>query len=287
MSKKNLNHSSLNILGGYGYVGSVYHEMYGGIRNEKYDYVPKSNNVLYFISTISNHTFLDNPHRDINTNLTTLVSVLEELKTQDIPTFNFISSGFVYGEHDDIVTENTVCNPKGFYSATKRCAEQLVEFYCKTHGINYRIIRLCNVIGGLDKKTSPKKNAVHFMVNQVLEGKRPTLFLDNKDDKTIREYMDVSDICRAVETILDKGNVNEIFNVSSSDPISQQEILEYAHQKKFNTAFEYDVTPPSDFEKSIYIPSIRMSNDKINQLGFVAEKGVRDIIDSLVENYND
>lgn len=285
MSVKNSKISNdINIFGGYGYVGSVFHEIYGGVRNSREDYFPKTKNILYLISTISNHTFLEDPHKDIQTNLVTLIKVLENVRLIENATFNFISSGFVYGENEEIVNEDTPCNPKGFYSATKRCAEQLVEFYCKAHKINYRILRLCNVIGGVDRKTSPKKNSIHFMIEQIMEGKTPTLFLEKKEDKTIREYMDVSDICHAIKLIMTKGSKNEIYNISSSEPISQQEILEYAHRLKFDTDFKYEVTPQNEFEKMIYIPSIRMSNQKLKKLGFSQNKNIHDIINNLVRS---
>ena len=58
------------------------------------------------------------------------------------------------------VNESQPCDPKGFYSITKKCAEDLLISFCNTFGVKYRIIRLCNVMGKGDKGASSKKNAI-------------------------------------------------------------------------------------------------------------------------------
>ena len=42
--------------------------------------------------------------------------------------------------------ENALCDPKGFYSITKRTAEQLLISYCETFNIKYRIVRILCVV---------------------------------------------------------------------------------------------------------------------------------------------
>ena len=272
----------MNLLGGFGYIGGCYHKMYGGERNEKTDLSPKQNQVLYFISTVSNHTFLTDPYRDIDTNLTTLVKVLESMKDMDGAEFNFISSGFVYGECDKPKTESDPCEPKGFYSSTKRCAEQLVKYYCEAHGIKYRIIRLCNVIGGFDDKASEKKNAIHFMVRQVIQNKMPVLHLNHPDEKVERQYMDVSDICRAINMIVNKGGHNENFNISWGDVVSQKELLDYAHHS-LNMNPKYGFQKRDEFAESIHLKKVELCNQKLRDLGFTANLSPYDIIDELIE----
>ena len=143
----------INVLG-KGFVGGRYAELTPKvIVNERNDYEVKSNEVLYFISTIDNYNVHTNPYLDIETNLTTLIKTLESCKGKDV-TFNFISSWFVYGDVPLPAKETAHCDPKGFYSITKRAAEQLLISYCETFGMNYRILRLPNVLGETDTKVS-------------------------------------------------------------------------------------------------------------------------------------
>ena len=53
--------------------------------------------------------------------------------------------------------ESDYCDPTGFYSITKRAAEQLIISYCNTFNLKYRILRLTNIIGENDKKVSSQK----------------------------------------------------------------------------------------------------------------------------------
>ena len=70
----------LNIFG-KGFIGSEFYKLYpDAIVNDRNDYEIKTDQVVYFISTIDNYNVLTDPHLDIDTNLTTLIKVLESGK---------------------------------------------------------------------------------------------------------------------------------------------------------------------------------------------------------------
>jgi nucleoside-diphosphate-sugar epimerase len=62
----------------------------------------------------------------------------------------FISSSMVYGDFDDNVTEDAICNPQGEYGILKLAGEGLVKDYNRKYGLNYTIIRPSAVYGPLD-----------------------------------------------------------------------------------------------------------------------------------------
>jgi len=109
--------SLLNVFGGTGFVGSNFAKSVTCVLNGRDNYFPKTNNIVYFISTVDNYNVLHNPFIDIDTNLTVLMKVLKN--TEPGSTFNFISSWFVYGNSDLPAREDSFCNPKGFYSDRK------------------------------------------------------------------------------------------------------------------------------------------------------------------------
>ena len=152
--------NKVSVFGGTGFIGSAYvaadPECEVILRDST---SPTSETVLYFISTVDNYNVFTDPTLDVRTNLLHLTQTLQNCK-DSVKEFVFISSWFVYGNTTLPATETSVCNPKGFYSITKYAAEMLVESFCKTFNIAYKIIRLGNVIGSGDTKISKKKNAL-------------------------------------------------------------------------------------------------------------------------------
>lgn len=269
----------VNIFGGNGYVGSNYVTAYPScIRNERNDYVPKTNNILYLISTIDNYNVFTNPHLDIDTNLTTLIKVLENISDKENTTFNFISSWFVYGDTDLPAVETSQCNPKGFYSITKRCAEQLLISYCQTQNIKYRILRLANVIGKHDMKVSKKKNALTYMVNQLKANEAVQLY---DGGNLLRDYIHIDDCVRAIQLILERGELNTIYNVGNGIPIKLRDIIDNVRWLTNSQSEVYSIdTPP--FHKQVQVQSMYMDNTKLRQLGYVPSYGTLRMLRDLI-----
>lgn len=268
----------INVLG-KGFVGGRYAELTPKvIVNERNDYEVKSNEVLYFISTIDNYNVHTNPYLDIETNLTTLIKTLESCKGKDV-TFNFISSWFVYGDVPLPAKETAHCDPKGFYSITKRTAEQLLISYCETFGMNYRILRLPNVLGETDTKVSKKKNALQYMLRQVQNNETLSLY---DGGYAVRDYLYVDDVVSAINLILQKGNLNEIYNIGSGESVSVRTCIDYAIEKSGSTS-KIEVIEPAKFHKVVQTVNMEIDNTKIKELGFLPKYTIYDIIDRLLE----
>ena len=95
----------INVFGGKGFVGGRFCELNSNVvRNGRVDYIVSkyTSEVLYFISTIDNYNVHKDLHIDVNTNLTILLNVLEDIKNKPDTVFNFISSWFVYGQNENI-----------------------------------------------------------------------------------------------------------------------------------------------------------------------------------------
>ena len=154
---------------------------------------PTHKDVLYFISTTNNYHVHNHITLDVDTNLKVLCETLDFCRSEDI-TFNFISSWFVYGQGGNVpAKEGDHCNPTGFYSITKHCAENLIKSFAQTTGMKYRILRLCNVMGVGDTKASKKKNAIQYMINELVNDRDINIY-DNGSHQ--RDVMHVDDVCR-------------------------------------------------------------------------------------------
>lgn len=281
----------LTIFGGHGFVGSHYVKNYydaaiGNIVsvNRRDDHKVYSEDVLYLLSTVHNYHIYNDPHLDINTNLNTLVTVLENWKEYQETTgkhgvFNFISSWSVYGNQGLNVNEGALCNPKGWYIITKRCAEQLLIEYCETFGLKYRILRLGNVVGPGDSKVSTKKNVLQYNIGLLSHGKDVELY---GDGKFYRDFIHVHDAVRAIELIVCKGQTNEIYNVGNGQPANWYiEILKYAKERLHSTS-NIVLKEPTDFQKKVPVGSFYMDNTKLRDLGYVPEYLGNKLYDSLL-----
>jgi len=272
----------IQVFGGYGFVGSnfVNKNLTTCIVNEKIDYNVSNecDQILYLISTITNYNMKINPYIDIETNLITLMKVLEQCKDKDL-TFNFVSSWFVYGHTEMPATEESNCYPSGFYSITKKTAEDLLVCYCKTFGIKYRILRLANVVGAGDPKASPRKNALQHMINEMKQHKDINLY---EGGELYRDYIHVSDVTNAIRLIMLKGDLNTIYNVGNGMPVLLKDIVFTAH-RLLNSRSKINFIKQPDFHKTVQVLSMWMKNDKLKKLEYQPSYDIENIIKDMIK----
>lgn len=275
-----MTNSKISIFGASGFIGSRYCDLYDDIiKIHRSELNPQSDEVLYLISTVDNYNVFDNPLLDVETNLIHLIKVLEKCKERKDLTFNFVSSWFVYGKTTDLpAKEDSHCNPTGFYSITKRAAEQLIVSYCETFGLNYRILRLSNVYGPRDKKASKKKNAMQHMVCEILENRDINLY---NNGENIRDFLHVDDICRAINLVIKNGDKNTIINIGSGKPQKIIEIVERVRQKVGSTT-KFNFVSPPHFHKIVQIENMYLDTTKLKSLGFEQTIDIESGIDDLV-----
>jgi len=272
----------INIFG-KGFVGSRYCELttHTKIVNTREDYVvaPQVTDIVYFISTVDNYNVHTDMHIDINTNLNVLMDVLKSFRENSPDAvFNFISSWFVYGNVPLPAKEDSYCDPRGFYSITKRAAEQMLISYCETFGLKYRIMRLGNVLGSTDNKVSKKKNALQYMINQIKEGRDIDLY----DNGTFyRDYSHVDDVVQSINLVIEKGAVNDIYNIGSGEPTYIKDAMEYA-VKACASVSNLNSIPPAEFHGVVQTKNMVLDISKIKSLGYVPKYSFYDIVDSLL-----
>lgn len=254
----------------------------GSIPISRSENAPQSKDVLYFISTTHNYNIFTEPHKDIDTNLTKLISVLEECRKNDPNTvFNFVSSWFVYGMNCSLNTKETdPCDPTGFYSITKRAAEQMLICYCRTFGMKYRIMRMTNIIGESDGGVSAKKNAIQYMIG-LLKKNEPVKLYD--DGCNIRDFMYVDDACRAIDVCIRNAPVNEIINISNSEPVSIGDIIRYSKEKLDSQSELISIETPH-FHRVVQVQDVCLNNEKLRSYGYEPSIHTVDGIDRILQS---
>jgi nucleoside-diphosphate-sugar epimerase len=270
----------ISVFGGTGFVGSCFSTLYRDrvILIPREDRDPQSKDVLYLISTTDNYNVFDDVHKDIDTNLSVLVEVLKNLKPGE-SVFNFVSSWFVYGDGVLPATEESYCNPKGFYSITKRCAEQLVESYCKTFEIKYRILRLCNIYGKGDQGVSKKKNAFQYLIERMKHHEPIDLY---HGGNIYRDYMHIKDTSRAIGLVLEQGDYNTIYNIGTGNKVLFKDMIDIAFKETRSNSVVEAVCPPP-FHLSVQVKDFFMEAERLKALGFRPEISLNEGIKELCQ----
>jgi len=280
--------NKISVFGGTGFIGTHFCSLYSGDveRISRNDNTPATKNILYFISTIDNYNVHTDLKIDIETNLVKLMGVLNEIKNdpkKEQYTFNFISSWFVYGQNHEIPfrEDHSKCNPTGFYSITKYCAEQLLISFCQTYNIKYRIFRLANVIGEGDNKISKKKNALQFLIKEIVNNRDVPLYYGGE---VLRDYIYVIDVCKALKMSLEKAPVNEIINIGSGQPYRFIDIINSAinYAKSSSKIIHIE---PTKFHNIVQVRHSYLDISKLTSYGFKADYIISDVVQRLVDHY--
>lgn len=268
------------VYGGTGFVGGNYCKLYQNEiflqnRNQR---KPHLDNILYFISTVDNYNVFSDITLDVETNLKVLCEVLDHCRNENI-VFNFISSWFVYGDVDLPAKESYYCKPTGFYSITKKAAEDLLISFCKTFKVNYRIIRLCNVLGKGDNKVSSKKNALTHMIECMRKNQDVYLYDDGTPK---RDVMHVNDVCFAINLICNSGELNQVYNVGSGMPTQISDIINLA-KIYLNSDSEIKSKEAPEFHQIVQTKNFWMDTSKLKSLGFEQTISLEDTIRELCQ----
>lgn len=268
--------NEISVFGSTGFIGSKWMEMYPDKSHaeERNSIKPTYDEIIYFRATNSNYNVYSDLSLDVNTNLTLLTETFKNIKPSSKITL--ISSWFVYGKNNIHVNlESSPCNPKGFYSITKYTQEQLLESFSKTFGINYRILRLCNVIGG-DNKASAKKNALEHIIQKLKLNEDVEIYVGDN----YRNYLHVEDVCKAINLIHTYGVIDSIYNVGSIESVKLIEIIDFC--KTFlNSKSKLKLIHAPKFHQQVQTKDFHMDTTKLRNLGFEPKYTLEDALKNI------
>jgi len=123
------------------------------------------------------------------------------------------------GPTDPPFREDNQYAPNSPYSASKAAADHLVRAYHHTYGLRVTTSNCSNNYGPYH---FPEKLIPLTIVN-ILHGKPLPVYGDGRN---IRDWLHVSDHCRAIELILEKGQDGEVYNIGGR---SEAENLQLVH----------------------------------------------------------
>lgn len=158
----------------------------------------------------------------VKTNVLGTQVLLDASLKYGIKKFHQISTDEVYGdlplESNEKFDERSALSPSSPYSASKAAADLLVLSYKKTHGLAVSISRCSNNYG----KYQNAEKMIPHTTELLLFGARAEVYGDGRN---VRDWIHVSDHCRAVEKIILEGRDGEIYNIGGESEISNIELV--------------------------------------------------------------
>ena len=137
--------------------------------------------------------------------------------------FHQISTDEVYGDlpldrKDLFSTETTPLHTSSPYSSSKAAADLLALSYHRTYGLPVTISRCSNNYGPYH---FPEK-LIPLMIINALKGKSLPVYGQGIN---VRDWLYVEDHCRAVDLILHKGRIGEVYNVGGHNEMRNIDIV--------------------------------------------------------------
>lgn len=160
------------------------------------------------------------PDDFIQTDIFGTFTLLETAREFGLKRFIQISTDEVYGSIEKgSFSETDTLMPRNPYSASKAGADRLAYSYFTTYKLPVIITRASNNFGPYQ---FPEKLIPLFVTNAIEDKKLPVY----GDGKNIRDWLFVKDHCDAIQYIIDKGKVGDIYNIGGGNELTNIEITD-------------------------------------------------------------
>lgn len=166
---------------------------------------------------------IENPGVFLETNILGTGVLMDAARKYGIRRFHQVSTDEVYGDlpldrPNLFFTETTPLHASSPYSASKASADLLVLSYHRTFGLPVTISRCSNNYGPYH---FPEKLIPLMIVKALADESLPVY----GDGLNVRDWLYVEDHCRAIDMILQKGEVGEIYNVGGHNERSNLTVV--------------------------------------------------------------
>ena len=223
---------------------------------------------------------ITNPEIFIETNVQGTLNILQASKELGVDRYLQVSTDEVYGTlgKTGYFYETTPLAPNSPYSASKASADMLTRAYYETYKLPVLNTRCSNNYGPYQY---PEK-LIPFFISQLLKGEKVPVYGDGLN---VRDWLYVYDHCEAIDTVLHKGKVGEVYNIGGHNEKTNMEITHLILEAmgKDESSIKY-VQDRLGHDRRYAI-----SNDKItSELGWkpslTFEQGIKITIDWYLNN---
>jgi len=201
--------------------------------------------------------------------------LLEAARKYGVERFIQISTDEVYGSTlAESFKETDPLMPSSPYSASKAGADRLAYSYFVTYQLPVLITRCSNNFGPYQY---PEKLIPLFITNAMEDKKLPIY----GDGKNVRDWIFVEDHCRAIDVVLQKGELGEVYNIGAENEKSNLEITDYILKKLKKTK---DLMAFVD-DRLGHDRRYSLNWDKIKKLGWMPSVSFEEAMDKTIDWY--
>ncbi len=233
--------------------------------------------VVHFAAESHNDRAVLDPLAFVKTNVLGTANLLNIALKTKIKRFHHISTDEVFGhldKADPSFNEQTPYAPRAPYSAAKAGSDHLVRAFFITYGLPITITNCSNNFGPFQ---DPEKLIPRFITN-LLENKSVPLMGKGEN---IRDWLYVLDHCRAIELVLQKGQLGETYCVGGGEELTNMQITQRLLKTLGKDESYIEYIPERlghDFRYSI-------DSSKIKQLGWQPEHDFEQWLDKTIKWY--
>lgn len=191
-----------------------------------------------------------------------------------------VSTDEVYGTlgSEGYFTEGANLAPNSPYSASKTAADLMVRAYNETFGLPTNVTRCSNNYGPYQ---FPEK-LIPLMINNALSGKSLPVYGDGKQ---VRDWLHVKDHCIAIDTVLHKGTVGEVYNIGGNNEKENIQIVRLILRSlaKGEEMITY-VTDRLGHDRRYAIDNTKITTELGWTPSYTFEDGIKETIDWYLDN---
>ncbi len=178
--------------------------------------------IVNFAAESHNSLAILDPARFFRTNVLGTQTLAEAARRHGVSRFHHISTCEVYGDlpldSDEVFTEESPYRPRTPYNASKAGADHAVRAYAETSAC-----RQPSPTATTLRALSFPEKVIPLFTAKALDDRPLPLYASTQNR---REWLHVDDHCRAIELVLQHGEVGETYNVGSGIEASIEEIAD-------------------------------------------------------------
>ena len=181
--------------------------------------VAESDCIVNFAAESHVDNSIKHPEIFVETNVQGTLNLLQAGKELGVERYLQVSTDEVYGTlgKTGYFYETTPLAPNSPYSASKASADMLVRAYRETYGLPTLNTRCSNNYGPYQY---PEK-LIPFFISQLLKGEKVPVYGDGLN---VRDWLYVYDHCEAIDVVLHKSKIGEVYNIGGHNEKTNMEI---------------------------------------------------------------
>ena len=166
---------------------------------------------------------IEDPGVFLQTNIMGTAVLMDACRKYGVKRYHQVSTDEVYGDlpldrPDLFFTEQTPLHTSSPYSSSKAAADLLVQAYHRTYGLPVTISRCSNNYGPYQHT----EKLIPLMITNALLDKPLPVYGEGLN---VRDWLYVTDHCRAIDLIVRNGRVGEVYNVGGHNEMRNIDIV--------------------------------------------------------------